>query len=157
MTPSPQPTCTSCIACEIISGKKEVPGGSLLRTTYFDVHQDYAVPIPGFIVLVPLRHVASIEHFTDDEASEFGLLLKKVRAALTTKLDISLVHIIQDENSPHFHAVILPRYEWMKEHCGEKVESVRPIMQFAKTHMNTPEQWQDVIDTTKEISSLLSL
>ena len=147
---------TECTACAIISGKKSVPGGSLLRTKHFDIHQDYAVPIPGFLVFVPLRHIQSIEEFTDEEASEFGILLKKARSALRTSLDVSLVHIIQDENTPHFHAVMLPRYEWMKEQFGEKVESIRPIMQYAKTQMSTDTQWQHVITASKTISLYLS-
>lgn len=150
-TPSPKPTFNGCIACDIISGKKEIPGGSLLQTQYFDIHQDFAVPIPGFLIIVPLRHVNSIEEFSDEEAAEFGVLLKRMRVALSSSLGISLVHLLQDENSPHFHLAMLPLYEWMKEQFGEKVQSTRPIMDYAKAELNTPEHWAEIIQQSKAI------
>lgn len=154
-TPSTKPVFSTCIACEILTGQKKIPGGSLLRTNNFDIHQDFAVPIPGFLIIVPVRHVNSVEDFTNEEATEFGLLLKTARKAVTQSLGIELVHLLQDENSPHFHLAMLPRYDWMKELHGEKAQSIKPIMEYAKEHMDTDAQWDIVIAASEQIRQQL--
>ena len=47
-------------------------------------------------------------------------------------LGINDVYFFQNEDSVHdFHLWMFPRYEWMKK-FGIKIESVRPIMQYAQ-------------------------
>ncbi|NOY14862.1 MAG: diadenosine tetraphosphate hydrolase [bacterium] len=111
----------------------------VLKTKYWDLHQDWEVSIPGFLVLAPNRKgVKSIADFTDEELEEFGILLRKIRQGMQEVLGIKEVYFFQNEDSGHFHLWIFPRFDWM-ERFGRKIESVRPIIEYAKKNMATEE------------------
>jgi len=108
------------------------PDEVILTTNNFIVAQDWEVPIAGFFILSTRRKIRSIAEFTDEEAREFGGLIKKVRIGMNEVLNIKDVYFFQNEDSIHgFHLWMFPRYEWMKD-FGVKIESVRPIMQYAQ-------------------------
>ncbi len=108
------------------------PNEIILETENFVIAQDWEVPIAAFFILSTKRKTRTIAEFTDEEAKEFGPLIKKVRSAMSETLSITDVYFFQNEDSAHgFHLWIFPRYEWMKE-VGTKIESVRPIIQKAQ-------------------------
>ena len=108
------------------------PDEVILTTDNFIVAQDWEVPIAGFFFLFTKRKSRSISEFNEEEAREFGVLIKKVRIGMGEALDINDVYFFQNEDSVHgFHLWMFPRYEWMKE-FGAKIESVRPIMKYAQ-------------------------
>ncbi len=112
--------------------KNLFPDEIILTTDNFIVAQDWEVPIAGFFILSTRRKIHSISEFTDEEAREFGVLIKKVRIGMNEVLNINDVYFFQNEDLVHgFHLWMFPRYDWMKE-FGLKIESVRPIMQYAQ-------------------------
>lgn len=109
------------------------PDEVILSTENFIVTQDWEVPIAAFFILSTKRTIRSVEEFTDAEAAEFGSLLKKIRTGMRNALNIQDVYLFQNEDTIHgFHLWIFPRHTWM-EAFGRKIESVRPIMQYAQT------------------------
>lgn len=127
-----------CLSCAIAQDKVELRGGSVIRSKYFDVHQDFEIPIPGFMILTSLRHLKSIADFTDNEAAEFTKILKTSRQLQRDVLGIETVYLHQEEDtSHHFHLWLFPRYDWMKEKFAGKSESMRPIMEYARNNMKT--------------------
>ena len=119
---------------------------------YFDVHQDWENPIPGFFILASIdTSKKSVTDFSDEEALELMDILRKVRTAMRDVLDISAIQIYQSEITEHgFHVWIFPRYEWMQQ-FGEKIQSVRPIMEYAKGNMMTPQCLQDVKEAAAKV------
>lgn len=102
------------------------------RTEYFVVGQDWEVPIPGFMIVSPVREVRSIADFTQDEVVDFALTTHKVRRGMRDVLGIEEIYLFQNEDTAHnFHLWMFPRYEWM-EGFGRKVQSVRMIMSYAE-------------------------
>ena len=99
---------------------------------YFEVHQDWEVPIPAFFILAPKRRMNSIIDFSYDESFEFIKILRMVRISLKEIFDLEHVYFFENEDSSGgFHFWIFPRWDWM-ESFGRKIESVRPIMNYAK-------------------------
>lgn len=126
-----------CLSCAIAQNQVEIRGGSVIRSQHFDVHQDFEIPIPGFMILTALRHVLSVDEFTPDERREFMDVLCDTRKLLRQELGIDVVYLHQEEDtSHHFHLWIFPRHSWMKDH-GRKVESMRPIMEYARANLKT--------------------
>tara|TARA_Y100000310_G_C20646868_1_gene797158 strand:+ start:449 stop:892 length:444 start_codon:yes stop_codon:yes gene_type:complete len=123
---------------------KLFPNEEVIVSEYFDVHQDWEVPIPGFFILAAKRKVRSIAEFTDDESKEFIFLVRSIRQGMKEVLDINDVYIFQNEDTEHnFHLWIFPRYDWM-EKFGRKIESVRPIMLYAQKEMIDEKTAQEV-------------
>jgi diadenosine tetraphosphate (Ap4A) HIT family hydrolase len=105
-----------CLSCAIEKGGVARHGGSIASTAHFDAHQDWEIPIPGFVIVASRRHLQSIDEFTDEERGDFIEFLCMVRRAMREALDIQTAYLIQEEDtSDHFHVWMFPRYEWMAE------------------------------------------
>lgn len=113
------------------------PTQKVEQTEHFTVAQDWEVPIPAFFIVSSRRKVNSIAEFNDEEVVELARLIKKVREAMRDALGIQVVYLFQNEDTVHgFHIWMFPRYEWMAK-FGSKIQSVRPIMEYAIETMNT--------------------
>jgi len=132
------------------------PEDTILLTKTFDFGQDWEIPIPAFFIAgAKDKTKRSIQDFTDDELTELILNIKRIRIAMTTTLNIKDVYIFQNEDTEHgFHVWIFPRYEWM-EKFGRKIESVRPIMNYAKEHMATESNIKEVKEIARKVKEYL--
>mmetsp|Transcript_14244 Transcript_14244/g.46489 ORF Transcript_14244/g.46489 Transcript_14244/m.46489 type:complete len:399 (-) Transcript_14244:98-1294(-) len=73
-------------------------------------HASLPAPIAGWCMLHTKRHVASPADFDDDEAAEFGPVLRRVQAALLAATDAPRIYACaMAETSPHFHMHLVPR------------------------------------------------
>ena len=136
-----------------MSGKMKIlfPNEEVITTELFNISQDWEVPIPGFLIIAPLRKIRSIDEFSQEEAAEFINLLQKVRKGMREVLGIEDVYFFQNEDTEHFfHFWIFPRLEWM-EKFGRKIESVRPIMNYAKENMVNEKVFQEVREYVKKM------
>lgn len=142
----------ACLGCAIQKGEVESPGGSILSSKYFDAHQDYEIPIPGFIIIASKRHLQSVDEFTEDEQRDFIKFLCRLRKGMRRALKISTVYLIQEEDtSHHFHIWVFPRYGWMKEKFDRKIQSVRPIMEYARENLKTVGNLKKVDNATRKL------
>jgi diadenosine tetraphosphate (Ap4A) HIT family hydrolase len=139
---------TPCVSCELQQGRIETIGGIIASTPYFEARQDYAVPIAGFVIVSSKRHVQSIDEFTQQERHDFIDFVCKLRTLMREKINIQTVYLIQEEDASHFHIWLFPRYQWMNQFDG-KIKSIKPIMNWAKEHLNTPENI-DLVKNTVE-------
>jgi diadenosine tetraphosphate (Ap4A) HIT family hydrolase len=69
--------------------------GTVLTTEHFDAHQDFEIPIPGFIIISSRRHLNSVDEFTGEEKLDFIDTLITVRAGMRKTLDIEVVYLVQ--------------------------------------------------------------
>ncbi len=131
------------------------PDENVITTKYFSVSQDWEVPIPGFFIIAPVRKLKSVTDFSEEEALEFIKLVQKVRRGMKEVLRIDEVYLFQNEDSEHgFHLWIFPRYHWM-EKFGRKIESVRPIMNYAKKNMTGERVWKEVREYVDRLKKFL--
>lgn len=142
----------SCISCALQRGELETIGGIIATTNYFEARQDYSVPIPGFIIIASKRHIKSIDEFTPEERSDFIEFLYALRKRMREQLGVQIVYLIQEEDATHFHLWLFPQYDWMKK-FGSKIKSVKPIMQWAKEHLQTKENLDAVKKAVEKLKS----
>lgn len=146
----------SCLACAREKG--EVSLGNIVKSKYFDAHQDYEIPIPGFIIISSRRHIQSVDEFNDAEQKDFINFLCKIRSAMRKALSVKTVYLFQAEDTTHhFHVWIIPRYDWMKKKFGTKIESVRPIVKYAKENFRTKTNLAKIDNSTRKLKSCLTL
>ena len=145
-----------CIGCAIQNGEVESVGGKIAVTENFEVHQDYEIPIDGFMILSSKRHVEGISDFNEKERYELINFLFNIRKAMKEVLRVEHVYLVQEEDSSsHFHIWIFPRLDWMKE-FGTGIESVRPIMEHARKNMKTKSNLDQVKDEIKKMREYLA-
>lgn len=137
-----------CLGCSIHNEVVATIGGLIASSTYFEVRQDFSVPIPGFMILTSKRHVKGIADFTSEERNDFIEFVYQMRTCMNTCLDIHEVTIVQEENSSHFHLWLFPWYAWMNP-FGNDIASLRPIMCYAQKHFKDESYLNDVYRTAK--------
>lgn len=120
------------------------PNETLLRTKHFTVSQDWETPIVGFFIIAANRNIKSIIECTEEERHELTELIHQIRKGLEEVLKIKEVYLFQNEDSKrNFHIWLFPRHLWM-EQFGRKIESVKPIMQYAEQQRATTKDLQEV-------------
>lgn len=125
--------------------KRLFPDHTIIETEHFIVNQDWEVPIAGFFIVAAKREMRSVMDFSDEEAIDFIRLLAKVRKGMKDILGIEECYIFQNEDTEHdYHLWIFPRYGWMVR-FGKRIESVRPIIEYAKKNM-TDEKNMSLVD-----------
>jgi len=128
----------------------------IIVTKSFDIHQDFETPIPGFFIIEAKRRVTSIMELSVDEQQELISLLVRIRRAMKDALGIHHVILFQDEATEwkDFHLWLFPRYSWMNR-FGQKIESVKPIIQYAQENMADKKSIQQVEDAIEKIKEYL--
>lgn len=144
----------SCLSCARSSG--EISDGNIIKSEHFDLHQDYGTPIPGFLILSSKRHIQSIDEFTESEQIDFIKTLCRARKALRQTLGIKTTYLFQDEDtSYHFHIWIFPRYNWMNEKFGSRIQSIHPIIEYARKELRTQDNVAAVEKAVKKLKKYL--
>lgn len=132
------------------------PNEEVFDNELFNIHQDWEIPIPAFFILSTKRKIRSFAEFTDEESIEFTKLVRKIRKAMNEVLNIKDVYFFQNEDSTHgFHLWIFPRYNWM-EQFGRKIQSVRPIMNYAEENLVNEKMIEEVKSSVQKIKKYMN-
>jgi len=135
--------------------KKLFPDDEVIRAEHFNVSQDWETPIPAFFIIASNRKARSVGDFNEEEAQEFIRLVVKIRKGMKEVLGINDVYMIQNEDTDTwFHLWMFPRFDWM-EKFGRKIESVRPIMNYAEKNMVNDEVINEVKDSVKKMKEYM--
>ena len=83
--------------------------------------------LPGWLVLVPLRHVTTLDAMSEAEVMAMGLLLRRCSVALRELLGCSKTYFMlfaEAEGFSHLHVHVVPRMDWFEpEQAGPGVFS----------------------------------
>ncbi|MFC7985803.1 HIT family protein [Streptomyces sp. NPDC057336] len=101
-----------CLACDLMTGRAPLPGGTVLRTGAWAVEHCVGPFGAGTLVVKPVRHVVHVAGLTAEESGELGPLLQKVSAAVTEVMTPEQVYVClwsHAEGVPgHIHFVVQP-------------------------------------------------
>jgi diadenosine tetraphosphate (Ap4A) HIT family hydrolase len=145
-----------CLSCEVAKGTKTPFGGKIIETAHFNAHQDVAYSVPGLVILSSNRHFLCLDEMTDEEAEDYLQLMRRIRAVQRQTLGIEQAYYFYNEDTTHhFHLWMLPRYDWMKS-FGRSVESVRPVLLYAREHMSDTANLERVAEDIEKLKHGLS-
>jgi diadenosine tetraphosphate (Ap4A) HIT family hydrolase len=101
-----------CPACELLAGRREVPGGILWRRGGFALHAlADPTPIPGWLVLTSERHARAWYDLDPVELTSLGTVTARVMAAQRAALAAEHVYAFAiGDLLHHFHLHLVPRY-----------------------------------------------
>ena len=102
-----------CYACRHEDRFDELPPRERIAADpYWRVAHDFNSALPGWLVLLPRRHVTSIAELTDAEASALGLWQVRLSRALgdvTGCVKTYVMQFAEREGFAHVHFHIVPR------------------------------------------------
>ncbi len=103
----------ACGTCRANRGELPSPGGHVFDDGLWRVeHVIEPLPMLGWLVVKPLRHITSLADLTDSEAAALGPLLRRITAALHQVLRPAKVYSVlfaEQEGFAHVHFHLIPR------------------------------------------------
>ena len=104
---------TNCVTCHLIAIRLERPlCERIYETKHWRVVHAFNTSIPGWLVVVSMRHVASFAELTEAEAASFGPFLHRVSGALqevTGAVKTYTVLFAEKVEHSHVHFHVIPR------------------------------------------------
>lgn len=71
--------------------------------------------LPGWLVVVPTRHIQSMDELTDDESTHLGPMLRRLTRALGEVVNCQKTYVAlfaEQEGFSHLHMHVVPRMPW---------------------------------------------
>lgn len=101
-----------CYACRHSADPDAPPRERVVRTAYWRAAHDFSTALPGWLVLLPVRHVTSLDELTPEESAELGPLLSGLTAALkdvTGCVKTYVLLLAEKDGFAHLHFHVVPR------------------------------------------------
>ncbi|GAA0333909.1 hypothetical protein NE235_13825 [Actinoallomurus spadix] len=103
---------SGCIACELSSGVRPLPGGRLHESAGWVVEHCVGPLGVGTLVVKPLRHVLHVADLDETESAALGPLLRRTAAAVTEVVRPEQVYVCLWSHAGgkpgHIHFVVQP-------------------------------------------------
>jgi diadenosine tetraphosphate (Ap4A) HIT family hydrolase len=101
-----------CTACELLAGRRGVPGGILWRGGGLALHAlDGPCPIPGWMVLTAERHCRALYDLDAEATASLGQVAQEVMQAQRAALGAEHVYAFAiGDLLHHFHLHLVPRH-----------------------------------------------
>jgi diadenosine tetraphosphate (Ap4A) HIT family hydrolase len=101
-----------CFACDQQASPSLPPREDVLHTDHWRVAHAFNSTLPGWLVLLPTRHVRSFTELTPAAADELGGLVRRLGVALeqvTGCVKTYLMQFSEAEGFSHLHLHLVPR------------------------------------------------
>lgn len=136
----------NCMGC--FCGTTNNPG-KIVKSKYFDISQDFELPINGFIVIGSLRHVKSINDLTSEEKLELIKIIDIVLLNLK-KLNVCKEYDVvwEEKENSHFHVWLMPRHQELLDVIGcNFIKKIGELFNYAKSNLRTSENLKAINNT----------
>lgn len=104
-----------CGTCRYNRGELPAPGGTIYDDGVWNLqHIGEPLPLVGWLVLKPIRHIESLAELSPEEAVSFGPLVRSASRVLTDELGCVKVYCCafsEAEGFAHVHVHLIPRFE----------------------------------------------
>ena len=113
--------------------------------------QDWELPIKGFFIVSPKRHIEKLCELTETEINEmFQIINKTINILRKNGICERFDYILEEKNNMHLHVWILPRYDWMSKIGEDIIDNIGLIFDYAKKNFRNSETYIE-IDRITEI------
>lgn len=109
-----------CYPCDQQARPDLPPREDVVRTAHWRVAHAFNSSLPGWLVLLPTRHVMSFTDLTPEAAAEMGGLVHRLALALeevTGCVKTYLMQFSEAEGFAHLHLHLVPRMADQPEHA----------------------------------------
>jgi diadenosine tetraphosphate (Ap4A) HIT family hydrolase len=103
---------SGCFSCDQQAAGSMPPREDVIHTDHWRVAHAFNSTLPGWLVVLPTRHIASFTELTPEAADELGGLVRRLSAALlvvTGCVKTYLMQFSEAEGFSHLHLHLVPR------------------------------------------------
>ena len=141
-----------CPSCAYVKKEFVLPCGLAYENDRFILSQDWKLPIKGFFIVSPKRHMETFSELTEEERIEiFRIVNKTIKILRLNNICDRFNVIFEEKTNTHFHIWIMPRYQWMEELVGNIRDNIGKIFEYAKINLRTSENYKQI----KEITNII--
>ena len=141
-----------CPGCAYGKHEFNLECGMAYENDRFTLSQDWELPIQGFFIVSPKRHIEKLCELTKDERNEmFEIVDKTVKILRDNKICERFDYIFEEKENRHLHVWILPRYNWMNKIVNDIIDNIGIILEYAKTNFRNDENYEEI----KRISDIV--
>lgn len=134
-----------CPGCAYGRHDFNLPCGMAYENERFTLSQDWELPIQGFLIVSPKRHIEKFEELTKNERDEmFDIVDKTIKILRKNNICDRFDIIFEEKKDRHLHVWIMPRHKWMEEICDDIIDNVGVICDYAKKHFRTTEVYEQI-------------
>ena len=105
-----------CFACSQVAQLPSLPPReAVIVEDGWRVAHAFNSALEGWLVVLPLRHVTSMDELTSTEAEALGSILRRASRALTTVVGSAKAYFMffaEADGFAHLHVHVVPRMEW---------------------------------------------
>ena len=101
-----------CYSCDQQAAGSPPPREDVVRTEHWRVVHAFNSTLPGWLILLPTRHLTAFTQLTPAAADELGGLVRRLSAALETVTGCVKTYLMQfseAEGFSHLHLHLVPR------------------------------------------------
>lgn len=111
-----------CFTCRNTADPDAPVRERILRTEHWRVAHAFDTALPGWLILAPLAHVASLDELSPAAAGELGTILRDLTSALKAVTGCAKTYVLLLAEKPgfaHLHFHVVPRASDLgEEHTG---------------------------------------
>ena len=146
-----------CPGCAYAKHEFELDCGMAFENDEFTVSQDWELPIKGFFIVSPKRHIEKLSELTNEERNEmFDLVNKTVNILRNNNICDRFDYIFEEKENRHLHVWILPRYDWMNEICEDIIDNIGLITKYVKENYRNNNVYAEINKITGIIKNELN-
>lgn len=141
-----------CPGCAFAKHEFELPCGIAYENERFTLAQDWELPIEGFMIVSPKRHIEKLSELSRDERIEmFGIVDRTIKILRENGVCENFDVIFEERANRHLHVWIMPRHEWMMEICEDIIDNVKVVCDYAKENFRNDEVYERIAEVSEMV------
>ena len=139
-----------CPWCAYAKHEFSLPCGLVYENDNFTVSQDRELPIVGFFVISPKKHVEKLNELSEQERNEtFSIINTVIKIEKDNNICKDFNVIFYEKDKIHFHVRIMPRHERMSKICNNITQNIGLIFDYAKKNFRTENIYNKINEAVK--------
>lgn len=138
-----------CPGCSFANHEWQLPCGMAYESDKFTISQDWELPIVGFYVIAPKRHVNYLNELTADEQHEMMNLIDKMLQILKECVTKTYIVMFEEREHIHLHICLMPRLDWMYKEVGDAIDNLGAVIAYSKSNHRNIEVFKEIDKVTK--------
>ena len=140
----------NCPGCAYAKHEFTLDCGMAYENERFNMSQDWELPIKGFFIVSPKRHIEKLCELTELEIKEMiQIVYKTVNILRKNGICERFDYIFEEKENIHLHVWILPRYDWMKKIGEDIIDNIGLIFDYAKKNFRNSETYTEIDKITE--------
>ncbi|MBE7074871.1 MAG: HIT domain-containing protein [Clostridiales bacterium] len=141
-----------CYGCAYANHEFSLPCGMVYEDDMITLSQDWELPINGFMVICPKRHVEYFSELTQNEINYIFEYVHKTEVYLK-EMNICQVFdiVIREKKGVHLHVWISPRHKWIEEEFNGGTGYIKEYFDYAKKNLKNKENLELINNTVEKL------